>query len=611
MSKIKILPIHLVNKIAAGECIERPASVIKELVENSIDAGATRIEVTLEQGGTKLIRITDNGGGIGPDELELSVTPHATSKLSDENDLYSVSSMGFRGEALSSIASVSMMKISSVFRETQLGGEIEIHGGEIKDKCPFAGATGTTIEVQNLFYNTPARRKFLKTSATELNHCQEYLIRLALAFPKIGFYLSHGNRSLLELPAVDNPRDRISGIFGPEISDGLIQVFTQTDEITLMGYVSRPESAKPSANWQYFFVNHRAIRDRYLGHALKEAYRGLMPQDRQPVAFLFLDINPALVDVNVHPTKSEVRFADSGAIHSLALGAIRDRFLSSDLSAPLSIGSAEESNAAPEKEKIKNALNDFLKSAKPAPAQMRIPFSASKTSSNYSHSAPLSPPRSDFPQPTSSYHHSPAPSKMTDADSPLQEENSSRVLQIHNAYLVVETDDGLMIIDQHALHERVLYQQLKSRIDEGQLERQNLLVPEVVNLTSSQMASLEECREELFRAGIDVKPFGPQSMAISSFPALLKHFRAQDFIEELLHRLDKTTHIEAETVLEHVLQSLACKAAVKAGDPLCPEEIQSLLTYHRNVELTGSCPHGRPTTLQMSLAELQKQFRRT
>lgn len=613
MSKIKVLPVHLVNKIAAGECIERPASVVKELVENSIDAGASRIDVYLEQGGCKLIRVTDNGGGIDPEDLPLAVTPHATSKLRDENDLYAIGTMGFRGEALTSIASVAILKIASVMPGRDSGGEIEVNGGQVGPVKPFAGAPGTTIEIQNLFFNTPARRKFLKSPPTELGHSQEAVIRLALAYPRIAFNLFHGNRRLLQLAAAESPRTRIGDIFGPEIADGLIQVFHQTKDTTFSAYISRPDQAKATADRQYFFVNRRAIRDRYIAHALREAYRGLMPPDRQPVGFLFLELDPSIVDVNVHPTKSEVRFADSGLIHSLVLGAIRERFLSTDLTAGLTMTETRppvpaEPDAAPSphQDKIKEALNDFLKSASRA-EQSRMSF------------AP--PPARNVPAPT------PAPSPRPEAPAPARPESESaaaavpettplpgpapRVLQIHNSYLVVETADGMMIVDQHALHERVLYQQLRSRLNAGPIPRQKLLVPETVKLSSEQMEQIEQIRPSLLQAGIEIEPFGPQTAAIHSLPTVITQINAAEFIEELFARIGRSSEVQADQVLEDVLQSLACKAAIKAGDPLKPEEIQALLESRNQVDMASACPHGRPTALQMSLADLQKQFKRT
>jgi DNA mismatch repair protein MutL len=655
MSKIKVLPVHLVNKIAAGECIERPASVLKELVENSIDAGASRIEVFLEQGGCKLIRVVDNGGGIDPDDLPLAIVPHATSKLPDEDALWSISTMGFRGEALASVGSVALLKIASVVPGKDSGGTLEVNGGQVGEVAPCAGSPGTTIEVHNLFFNTPARRKFLKTPTTELSHCQEYLTRLALAYPNISFTLTHGNRKLLELSPAESPRRRISDIFGTEVADGLIQVFTQSRDMTFSAYVSKPSQAKSSANWQYFFVNRRAIRDRFITHALREAYRGLMPPDRQPVGFLFLDIAPSVVDVNVHPAKSEVRFADSGIIHSLVLGAIRDRFLSTDLTAELNVAKnaastevSAESHAASSQEpasehqqKIKDALKDFFHTAHQS-VQSQInftkpghtvdpssfgepvknecfssPLPVSSVSSGFVTKSPgaddvgskptLEMPAAENEKSISSHSSQQPPVEVVPASaSPIS------YLQIHNTYLVVETDDGLMIVDQHALHERVLYEQLKARINAGSVLRQKLLVPDLINLTPAQMAYVEQIKPSLDRAGIEVEPFGPQTLAIHSLPTIITQLNAAEFIDDLLGRLGSdASKIEPEQVLEQVLQSMACKAAIKAGDPLKPEDVRSLLEYHSKTDMASSCPHGRPTALQMSISDLKRQFKRT
>jgi len=617
VAAIRILPTQLVNKIAAGECIERPASVVKELVENSLDAGADRIEVGVEQGGTKLIRIVDNGGGIEPEQIPMAVQPHATSKITDENDLYAIGTMGFRGEALASIASVSLVRIASVTPGAVSGGEVEVIEGQPSAVRPYAGSPGTVIEIQNLFHNTPARRKFLKTSATEFGHVQEQVIRTALTFPRVAVRLDHNGRNVLELPAAEDPRDRIRDVFGPEIADGLLQVFHQDNTFTLQAYVCRPENSKPSNRWQYFFVNRRPIRDRYIAHALREAYRGLLTGDRQPVAFIFLDIDPAFVDVNVHPTKSEVRFSDSGQIHSLILGTIRDRFLSADLSArltdekPETEAESEETptaNADPKREELKQsvtrALADYLRTA--SVAQPSLNFEVPRA---VARSMPTPRPAALRPGPTqpTAPPEPPCPAARQPNDAPQVQP----ALQIHNAYLVAETPEGFMIIDQHALHERVLYQQLKEHLQAGPIPRQRLLVPHVVNLTARQMAQIEAIRGSLEDAGIEVQPFGPRSVAVHSLPMLTDHVDASQLLEDLLQRLEDQVGPASTDPIEHVIESLACKAAVKAGDPLSPEEIQSLLEYRRKIDMISTCPHGRPTALRMTLDELKKKFKRT
>ncbi len=707
MGTIRQLPVHLVNKIAAGECIERPASIVKELLENAIDAGATRIDIYLEQGGSKLIRVVDNGVGILPEDLPLAVKPHATSKIADENDLYAIDTLGFRGEALASIASVSILKISSVAKGHNEGASIEVRGGLDQSIIPYAGATGTVVEVQNLFYNTPARRKFLKTANTEMNHCQDVVIKIALPRENIAFTLYHNNRRIIEVPPVESKRQRIEDLFGAEIAGTLVQVFTQKQGITFSAYICKPEFARASNRWQYFFVNGRAIRDRFIAHAFKEAYRGLIPNDRYPIGFLFLDVDPAIVDVNVHPTKSEVRFADSGYIHSIILGAIRQRFLSADLTSSLNISHRSTENASDrnsknlssidsemlssensessknssaesvtqhsqdssftgqsdspdiqaKKDAIRNAFKEFFISANASEnRQMKIDFRSPKNiispDSSAAKRAASECNESSYPNIINSAdisstkhisstqhissdinsHQAESAQEQTQTNSldnaitqdSISSESSAselhnkaplnekpKALQIHNSYLVVETENGLMIIDQHALHERILYQQLKSKINAGTIAKQKLLIPEVVELTPEQMAQLERINQHLDKAGMEIEPFGPRSIAVHSVPAMSRSLNIPEFIEELLDRIKDSEQLDSETILEHILQSVACKAAVKAGQQLKAEEIETLLALRDITDMNSACPHGRPTALQMSLSELEKQFKRT
>ncbi len=604
MPDIRVLPAQLVNKIAAGECIERPASVVKELVENALDAGATRIDVLAEQGGCKLMRVTDNGCGMTPEQLPIAIQAHATSKITDEDDLYTVKTMGFRGEAMASIGVISLLRISSVPKDADIGGKIEVSQGQCTDVVPYAASSGTTVEVHNLFHNTPARRKFLKTPATEFSHIQEQVVKIALTQPKVAFSLQHNARTALDLPAVEDPRDRIADIFGADLAGPLLQVFYQDDAFTLQAYISRPEDAKSSNRWQYTFLNRRPIRDRYVTHALKEAYRGMLSGDRQPVAFIHLDVDPTMVDVNVHPTKGEVRFSDPGQVHSLVLGAIRDRFLSMDMPAPLMKEEPTEQPPAverenPLRESVTGALADYLKSVTPT-SQGSLSFDT------HLPGAKASPPRHATASPAAEIE----PRRVSEP-SAAHTVSGQSAIQIHNSYLVVETDDGFVIIDQHALHERVLYQRLKDNIEAGPIERQRLLVPHVVNLTASQMAQIESIRDDLARVGVEIEVFGPQAIAVHSLPALADNIKADEMIDDLLGRLDDQISPQPTEIVEHIIESIACKAAVKAGDPLSAEEIQSLLEYRENVEAVSTCPHGRPTSLRMTLGELRKKFKRT
>jgi len=634
MGAIRVLSPHLVNKIAAGECIERPASVVKELLENALDAGAGRIDVVVEDGGKKLIRVVDNGSGIAADDLPLAVQAHATSKLTSEAQLYAIQSLGFRGEALASIAAVSHLKIISTVPQASEGAQIEVDGGLVGPVRAAASATGTIVEVRNLFFNTPARRKFLRSAGTELGHIEEQLARIALHRPGVGFSLKHGRRMLRHLPPVDNKLQRIEDLFGPELASTLIPILSQeADGTVIEAYICRPQFAKPSNHWQYYFVNDRWVRDRFINHAVNEAYRGLIDQQRQCVAFVFLHIDPTRVDVNVHPTKGEVRFADSGQVHSQILGALREKLLGSDLTVAFPTATAEPAPArrtgpaaeeaaettepkqpqalarsdkdGPDAERLKQAITDFLNRAQPA-GQARLQFDR-----------PIprqAPKRRDFVPQTSVQPAVQQPQGL-EGEAPPQAAISADkrlgALQVHNTYLVAETQDGIVIIDQHALHERVIYEQLRRRLQAGAVEQQKLLVPQVVQVTPGQLALLLQIADKLQAVGLDLQQFGPQAVAVHGFPALLERLDVAAFVEDLLTRLDETGIDNSEQLLEGILQSMACKAAVKAGDPLAADEIQALVQQSSQVDYSSNCPHGRPAALRMTLAELQKRFRRT
>lgn len=656
MSDIRVLPIALVNRIAAGECIERPASIVKELIENSLDAHATRIDIAIEDGGTKLIRVVDNGQGIATDQLTLAVTPHATSKLAGEDDLFNISTMGFRGEALASIAAVSIVRLTSIRPGADSGGQLDVVDGVASDVRPIAGSPGTTVEVQNLFYNTPARRKFLKTGPTEFGHIQERVIQTAMAHPRVAFTLKHGQRSVLDLPATTDMRQRLADIFGPELANPLMQVFVQDRSFTFQAYISRPEDSRPSNRWQYFFVNHRPIRDKYLAHALKESYRGLLGGDRQPIAFLFLDVAPDSIDVNVHPTKSEVRFRDSGEVHSLVLGAIRDRFLSTPMptsiddvgrpSAPRTIApTADDSTPVPApvvspidrrtantQESVRHALAEFLQSAAKQPTfEFAGSHPAPTPTSRPSLSTPIAPathrpamPAIPHAEPKIDAHpyNNDGPASSTEqiadvASAPTEPSSAlpttpdSPAVQLHNSYIATQDADGILIIDQHALHERILYENLRRSIAAGAIPRQRLLVPQVLNLTAGQQAQLQSIIEPLAKLGFEIEPFGPQSVAVHSLPTLAGAIDACDLLQTLLDSHEESVAPDPSAVFERILATIACKAAVKAGDPLDPSEIQALLRSGRHCDGQWSCPHGRPTSLRLSLTELEKRFKRT
>jgi len=579
----------LVNRIAAGEVIERPASVVKELVENSIDAGATRICVEVEDGGRALIRIIDDGSGIPVAELPLAFASHATSKLLSDDDLFRISTMGFRGEALASIGSVSQTRLLSRTVEEPAAYEIHNRGGQIDQPQAAAGNVGTVVEVRNLFFNTPARRKFLKGSATEFGHISEALLRLAISCPQVSFQLSHNGRTALELPA-DLPRRRWLAAWPAEFAEMGLPLDRRDAEITVTGLIGLPELARPIAKYQYFFLNGRPIRDKFIQHALRESFRGLTEPGRHPAAILHITMPPQDVDVNVHPTKSEVRFRDSSRIHGLILSAVRQKLLESDL-APSAIPTHAFSSPVsdPNRQDLRQQLADFFKSSLPESASPPAPVAEQIPSEN--------------------------PSPFPPSTAPLSTAPSSRAapaIQLHNSYLVAESEDGLVIIDQHALHERIMYEDLLARLSRGPLESQRLLIPLTLAASERQQELLEQIQPLLQRLGIEAASIGPGAVAVHSFPSFLERLDPLDFLAEILDRGEQEAlDLNHEELLHEILDMMACKAAVKAGDPLSPAEIEALLARRNLVDRSSNCPHGRPTTLRMSLRDLEKQFKRT
>jgi DNA mismatch repair protein MutL len=634
--RIQQLSASLVNRIAAGEVIERPAAVVKELVENSIDAGASEIVVEVEDGGRALVRVIDDGGGIPADDLPLAFASHATSKLTCDQDLFRIATMGFRGEALASIGSVSHARILTRTKDADAAYEIANRGGEIGGVQAAAGNVGTAVDVRNLFFNTPARRKFIKGAATEFGHISETLLRLALPHPTITFKLLHNGRAALDLPAT-TAEQRLLAAWPAEFHEQRLPLEVRDAEVRLWGLVGLPELARPTARYQYLYLNGRPIRDRFIQHALREAYRGLTEPGRYPAAVLLLEMPPGDVDVNVHPTKAEVRFRDSGRVHGLVLSSVREKLLGSDLApsaVPFRTGAEEDASGF--RQDLREKLAAFFRelppgAVQPAPAAPAAPtfpvpgvgarlVSPSLPQREWATQvSPLhDPPRSG--QGINGDDRAPAgPSVRPDSQSPAPSPERmtspgphAPAIQLHNSYLVAQSEDGLVIIDQHALHERIMYEELLARVSRGPLESQRLLIPPVVQVASSQMALLDHVQALLARIGIEVSPFGPGSVAVQSFPSFLEKLDPAEFVRELLERGEQELlDLHEEELLHEILDMMACKAAVKAGDPLSPGEIEALLARRELVERSSNCPHGRPTTLRLTLRDLEKQFKRT
>jgi DNA mismatch repair protein MutL len=606
MPRIEKLSQSVVNRIAAGEVVERPASVVKELLENALDAGPKRIDVELEQGGVALVRVVDDGCGIAADELPLAVAAHATSKLRTADDLDRIGTLGFRGEALASIGEVARLTIRSR-QASEAGAALTVDGGRVGEVVPDGCAVGTTVEVRQLFGNVPARRAFLRAPQTEWSHASEAFVRTALGHPGIAFTLAHQPsatarpRRVHDLPTAASWRDRIAGLFGHELADGLLEIEADDGEIGVTGYVGRPEHDMASGRLQHLFVAGRPFRDRSILHAVQEAYRGLVLSGRQPIAFLRFDLPPDAVDVNVHPAKMEVRFREPARLYRLVLSALRTRFLTDGTTTRL------------------------------VPPAISLPAPATRTFPEWSRPGgdrdadqrldrPIDhPERHAFAEPWATAASAGAAVAQrpaaweTDDEAPAVAASAERAVQMHDRYIVVESRDGIEVIDQHALHERVLYERLKASVAAGGLEVQPLLVPERVELPPAELELVQEHAAALERAGMRVEPFGGATVIVTSKPALAGDAPARELVREVLDRLAAAAAAggSAGLLVDEVLHGLACKAAIKAGDRLSQAEVDALVRDRRLVPESHHCPHGRPTSLTLSRRDLDRQFRRT
>jgi DNA mismatch repair protein MutL len=648
MSRIHALDALVVNKIAAGEVIERPASVVKELLENSIDALATRVEVEIGEGGSELIRVADDGEGIHPEDFGLAVTSHATSKIEGADDLFRVRTMGFRGEALASIAAVSRLRLRSRRPDAENGCEISVEGGQVGPLQPCGSPVGTVVEVRNLLYNTPVRRKFLRAVATEFGHISEQFTRVALAHPKLTASLKHNQRTVYELPPTAQVLDRLKLFFGSDLADKLIWVESQTAEARIWGYVAHPSESRATRKGQYLFLNGRWIQDRSLQHALGEAYRGLLMTGRYPVVFLFLELAPELVDVNVHPTKAEVRFRDNQPLYRLLLSAIRTRFLSANLESTISVpkaagwrferfspdqagldGPSQREAQLELAEWARNQLNDWKAPSASAHESPLPAWPASAPSPSNAFLSRFGAPNEHCsdegaasPQAASGSISPESPSPPTDLptsaipqgdgiDRAVRDAGPRQVMQVHDCYLVVETDQGITVIDQHALHERVMYEHLRHRVDQGAVESQRMLVPQTLEFGDRELAILLEHAGVLDQIGYRLEDFGGSTVLLTAYPAILAHADHERILRDAAESLGSSGHaLSRRDILDSLLHLMACKAAVKAGQRLKPEEMESLLAQRHLIDDAHHCPHGRPTALVLTRAELDRQFGR-
>jgi DNA mismatch repair protein MutL len=580
---IKILPENIANKIAAGEVVERPASVVKELVENSLDSGASRIFIETGGGGTKVIKIIDDGSGMSPDDALLAFERHATSKLSSDESLLSISTMGFRGEALPSIASVSRFRLTTSTGEGH-GSLISIEGGKIQGVKEVGAARGTTAEVRDLFFNTPARLKFLKSRETELSHIAATVERLALAHHEIHFRLTSDGKELFDCPPVRELKDRVAQVYGRDFAKGLSEINNGAGACRVHGFVSAPGSTFSDRSRQETFVNRRPVKDRVITRALYDAYESLLMKERHPASILFIDIEPSQVDVNVHPAKREVRFADAQGLQRTIKEAV--------------ICALKVSECAPGPDAFMDAGTVREASAPFAPPSGWPPVTYRDDAGSF----PVYEHRQErIPLHTERNLH-PEPEREMGREFPMQ---------VLDSYIIARGEDGFILIDQHAAHERVQYEKVKARFGKHGESSQGLLVPERIELTAKEAALLEAVLPELKELGIDAEPFGGGSFLIRSKPLFLEKADIKEVVLGLVSELESAdVKGKAEELREKICKSVACKSAVKAGKKLHPYAMERLIEQLFACEMPYTCAHGRPTVIKFGLNELEKMFKR-
>lgn len=624
---IRPLPEILINQIAAGEVVERPASVVKELVENAIDAGASRVDIDLEEGGVRLIRIRDNGSGIAPEQLPLAVSRHATSKIADLDDLESVATLGFRGEALPSIASVSRFTLSSRRAHDEHGSALQIEGGKIGEVTPRAHAPGTTVEVRELFYNVPARRKFLRAERTELGHIEEWLRSLALARPDVELRVSHNGKASRRYKLGDLYSDaRLAETLGEDFANQAVRVDHSGAGLRLHGWIAQPHYSRASADQQYLYVNGRSVRDRSVAHAVKMAYGDVLYHGRQPAYVLFLELDPTRVDVNVHPAKHEVRFRDSRLVHDFVYRTLKDAL--ADTRAGMSAqeigaGPVHPVDAAAAPMASSAGASGFGLARGPAPGAGS--GGGGGGFSGWRPQQPLGLQVADAPAAYAALYAAPAGAERGAALPPMPTENGLPVTsadagvpplgyaiaQLHGIYILAENAEGLIVVDMHAAHERIGYERLKNAHDGIGLQSQPLLVPITLAVGEREADTAESEAETLAALGFEVTRAGPGSLHVRSIPALLAHAEPEGLLRDVL--TDLREHGQSRRVAsarDELLSTMACHGAVRANRRLTVPEMNALLRDMEITERSGQCNHGRPTWARFSLAEIDRWFLR-
>lgn len=592
VNKIIILPQEVSNKIAAGEVVERPSSVVKELLENSLDAGSSKIEIEIEEAGRMLIKVSDDGEGMTEGDLKLAVLRHATSKIKEAADLNNIATLGFRGEALASIAAVSYLKIATCYRGETHGYRIEAEGGKIKKMQEAARASGTTVEVRNLFFNTPARLKFLKSPATEVSNIIRIVTELALAYPKISFKLIHKKQEIIAVAANSGLKERIDVLLGKELARNLIPVSCEMPSLKIKGFMAKAGFGQGSHNNQYVFVNGRPVKDKIISHAISQGYHTFLAERQFAPVVLFIETLPGAVDVNVHPAKREIRFSNGALVHEAVARAIKetvcDKACLPSMPANNKYNFADNSRNSYDKNKYnqpqsksfdKRSFEEKLAGSEwglLADKNIAVPFLFPETEEN------VSPSICQF-----------------------------QAMQLKNAYIISCDADGIFIIDQHAAHERVLFDELAANFKNKNLETQKLLLPVTLNLNKADAFLLSEYKGLFQDAGFDIEEFGRDSFMVQSYPAALGKIDLAAFFEGIfkeISQLEMATDMDEK--MTRFMASIACHGAVRAGDKLSMEEINSIIRRLWKTASPHTCPHGRPTMIKMSWVELEKKFKR-
>lgn len=599
MPSIQVLPDQLVNQIAAGEVVERPAAALKEMLENSLDAGATDIAVTLKDGGIRQIRVQDDGRGIPREELPLAVARHATSKISSFEDLERVGTLGFRGEALASIASVSHLTLTSRTADERHGWQIESHGGTISEAVPAQCEPGTTIDVLDLYYNTPARRKFLRTEATEYAHAEDWFTRIALARPDVSMRLTSDGKARWRLPS-QSLAERVTAVLGDEFMQSAIAFDERAGAMSLRGFAGLPAAARGQRDAQFVFVNGRFVRDRLLAHAIREAYRDILHHDRHPAFAIFLDMPPESVDVNVHPTKTEVRFRESRSIHPFVRSILERTLAASRPGDPMA--------AAPTLDPEVHLPAGAPWTAGSSPAyptrQTAMPLATGESMAFYDRLFGRSSTVGEASPVTTTL----APPPATPSDGPPL---GFAIAQLAGVYVLAQNHAGLIIVDMHAAHERIVYERLKVALAASGVPTQPLLIPATLVASALEVATVEEHAELLSRLGFEMAVLSPTTVAVRSVPVLLRNADAAALARDTLREIAEVgvSHV-LEDRRDEMLATLACHGAVRANRALTLPEMNALLRDMEETERSGQCNHGRPTWTQLSMADLDRLFMR-